>query len=729
MKLLSNLRVDPSNVTLRPSGVTALLVAPTSSGKTMTTVQFTTYGAARIQYLMIGDGSATIVDRQMVYTSSLEHHMIVCVKPKDPYVGLPEFTTRITAKLVDRLTTYQRKLRTIDVSEIEAEVEQDLERVFNNTLNTKAEYSLLPEGDRRHAVRELKGPIADFLKAKGLEIFNHASNSIDVDEASKNSNKLKDAIKSKLQDFIKFDKGIQNALRQVYSSLNDALDCYFHSFFPDTALSGDGYYFYIIDVDSPSSHKDFIKAFFSNNNIQKGNSLSLEVLCDEIVIYLPIKESVKQAILADKVRRQAERSVYEDFNQDITFTLIDTQGLFHVAADEQMEQDRLRYLLYGTRYDALVCLTPMHGNPNATKFEIQMSQEMAKYKKNVPVFFLCNKTDEYADKLQKDQEASSNSFEDLFNDNKPEIGSIDIYQCVMRRADEQTRSITDALQDRKQGNVYLLPAMFKDPVNQSDKDLLAPHFGAEAVLGSIIQKISDNLALSESFIKFTYHSNKRMRQQPFEVNTEKLVHLFLNAWLRPETNSQVIQPAIANIYHNEGRNPHGNGFNALGVRLKRGEGWDSNIREDYFKNHQSFHVQFPANLRNLASPTLIAQLAEGAVDYYGDFNGGHDKIVSHSILFFNSLQYVADVLYHQIFMKHWRTLYTNNEVFQEFLRESKMIFYITQDQLHAYADYIATNGDELPVGTEHVHMLVTALQRQLENTLSAVFNRFVYVVG
>ena len=169
--------------------------------------------------------------------------------------------------------------------------------------------------------------------------------------------KLRDAIKTKLHSFIQSDLQIQQGDRQGIHRLNEALDHYFHSFFDKENKSADDYYFKIIDVNTPSTHKEFILAFFSNNNIQKGSKLSLEVLCDEIVIHLPMKETIVEAIQEDKVRRQT-RSVYEDFNQNsISLTLVDTQGLFHLASDEQMEQDRLRHMLYSTRYDALICLT------------------------------------------------------------------------------------------------------------------------------------------------------------------------------------------------------------------------------------------------------------------------------------------------------------------------------------------------------------------------------------
>ncbi|WP_151736717.1 hypothetical protein [Paenibacillus tengchongensis] len=726
MKFLKTLQDDPSKVKLRPSGVTALLVAPTASGKTTVTAQFATYGAARLLNLTIGEGSSTIVDRQLVYTSALEHHMIVSVKPKTPYVPLPEFIARITSRLVDKLATYQRKLRMIDVSEIESEVEDDLERAFNNTMNTQAEYSLLPVEDRLQVVRELTGPIAGFLKSKGLEIFNHAANSLDVDEAPKNSMKLRDAIKTKLHSFIQSDLQIQQVIDKVYTRLNESLDHYFHSFFDKENKSADDYYFKIIDVNTPSTHKEFILAFFSNNNIQKGSKLSLEVLCDEIVIHLPMKETIVEAIQEDKVRRQT-RSVYEDFNQNsISLTLVDTQGLFHLASDEQMEQDRLRHMLYSTRYDALICLTPMHGNPNGTKFEIQMSQEMAKYKKNVPVFFLCNKVDEYADKLQKDNSTASNALDDLFNDDKPETNQIDILKSVISRAEEQTKSITLALKDRKQGNVCVLPVMFKDPVNQLDRDSLDPHFGALAVVNNIVQKIADNLAQAASFIKFTYHSNVGWSQRPFEVNTKMLVQCLRDTWSKAETNNQVKRPALENIEHNQGRNPHGNGFNALVIRLKRGEGWDSNILEGYFKNHHSFHVRFPANLSNIISAELIAQLANAAVEYNGEIDG-KDKFISHIIEFFKEaqLQFVADILYHQIFANLLSTYYSNYNVFQGFLNQSEPLFQLTPEQFSVYAE--SYDGQQLPNGTEYVHKLVTALQRQMENALSLVFNRFVYV--
>jgi hypothetical protein len=725
MKLIETLQQkDHSNVFLQPIGVTALLMAPIGSGKTTVTAHFTTYGAARLLKLTIGEGSSTIVDRQLVFTDELEHHMIVSVKPKTTFVSLTEFTTRITSRLVDRLATYQRKLRTIDVSEIETEIENDLVRAFNNTMNTKAEYSLLSEEDRMQAVKELTGPIAGFMKTKGIEIFNHAANSINVDEAPKNSMKLRDAIKTKLQDFIQLDLQINQVIGKVYSRLNENLDHYFYSYFDKDQKSADDYYYKIIDVNDPESHKEFILAFFSNNNLQKGKRLSIEVLCDEIVIHLPLRESIVEAIRADKARRTT-RSVYEDLNQkSISITLIDTQGLFHLASDEEMELDRLRYMLYSTRYDALISLTPMHGNPNATKFEIQMAQEMAKYKKNVPVFFLCNKVDEYADNLHKDRNLS----DELFNDDDSKSSQIDIFDSIIKRSEDQTHNITSTLNERKQSTVHVLPVMFKEPVNQNDKESLEPKFGALAVINNIVQIISDNLAQAATFIKFTYKKDIGGSPRPFEVNTRMLVHYLRESWSNQATNNQVKRPALDNIEHNEGRNPHGSGFNALMVRLKRGEGWDSNIKEDYFRNHHSFHVSFTANLANLISVDLILNLVNAAVDYNGNLDL-NEEFNSHIINFFNSgkLKFVSDVLYHQIFANLMRTHYSNFSLFSEFLKESKLLFLLTSEQFNIYDHYLSGDSEVLPIGTEHVHKLVTALQRQFEEGLSLVFNRYVYV--
>ncbi len=164
------------------------------------------------------------------------------------------------------------------------------------------------------------------------------------------------------------------------------------------------------------------------------------------------------------------------------------------------------------------------------------------------------------------------------------------------------------------------------------------------------------------------------------------------------------------------------------VRLKRGEGWDSNIRVDYFKHHDSFHVRFPANLANLLSAELIAKLANSAVDYYGKFDDeGMDKFITSVIQYFTWGKYlfVADVLYHQTFTKAWSTNYSNKDVFNAFLKQSERIFQVAPEQFDVYADLLPSE-DHSSVGTEGLHKLVVALQRQLEEGLSLVFNMNVY---
>ncbi|MCK8489252.1 hypothetical protein M0651_18935 [Paenibacillus sp. MBLB2552] len=732
MQFLSTLNENPAKVNLQPSGITALLVAPTSSGKTTVTVQFATYGAARILRLAIGDSSSTITDRQLVYTSALKDHIIVSVKPKSPFVPLPEFTSRITSKLVERLIHTNKKLRTIDVSEIEAEVQKDLDRAFNKAMNTHAEYSLLEKDVVENAVNSLTTPVASFLKKYGIEIYNHAANGLDVNEATKNSKKLREAIKAKLLQFIHDNDDIQMILDQVYSQLNDSLDRYFHSYFDPEKKSGDGYFFKIIDLNVLPADREFIQAFFSNNNVHKGARLSIEVLCEEIIIHVPMNDNLVEMILANKMARSKNtlnRSVFEDFNREhVSITLLDTQGMFHAATDEELEADRLRQMLYNTRYDALIFLTPMSGNSNDAKFQTLLTHELSKYKKNVPVFFLCNKADEYADKLRKeDTTSSSDTLDDLFGISEP-ASQLSVLNRVLNKAEENTQPYIKALDERDQGKAIVLPVMFKDPVHQQDKEDLY-RCGSDSVIKTMVDTIEESLLQAATFIQFKYHNDMGSSQRPFEVNQNKLVQYLLESWTKVETNNQVKKPALENIYHNLGRRPQGNGFNALVVRLKRGEGWDSNIRADYYINHDSFHIRFPANLANLVSPEFLAKLVYEAIDFHGKFEDSDlTKIFSpiNHYFMWGKNRFVSDVLYQQTFAKAWSRYYSNTAVFNEFLKESEQLFLITPEQLSIYADHLPFDNQEPPAGTEVLHKIVTALQRQLEAALSFLFNMHVY---
>lgn len=727
MKILSNLLDNPCEMEHAPSGITALLLAPTASGKTTVASKLTTDRPAMVVGLGIGEGGSTIQARRVVYSNALEQHIVVSVKQKKPYVSLLDFIQLVTSRMAVRISNYYKKLHNMDEAELKTDIENDLKIIFTNTINTKAQYNLLSEEQRFKAVELLSQPFAVFLKNNGFEIYNHASNSLDVNEAKKYSKKLKEAINDKIHSFIQSDSKTSTVLNEVYSQLNESLDEYFFSFFDINNISKDGYYFYIIDVNSLTSHKDFITAFFSNNNIQQGKQLSLEVLCEDIVIHLPMSQTVIDAIMVDKAKHKV-RSVFEDVNGYFNFTLIDTRGLYHAAADEDIEQDHLEKLLYHTRYDAIICLTPMHGNANGTKFEIQMTNELSKFKKNVPVVLLCNKADEYADSLQKGSGGSSLS--DLFGEDV-DTDTKNVCDEVMERAEKQTQSIEEALNHRKQGKVFILPAMFKDPVSEQDRNSLVPRYGENAVVRNIIDLISENQENTGGFIKFNLSTseNTSWTKHPAEVNEHHLFQLLNGIWCTLETKKQVKDPAIENIAHNQGRRPQGNGFNALVRRLQLGEGWDSNIKEYHYKNHDSFHVQFPSNLANLISPALISQLVESAVDYYGDFeNTDHNKrFVTMVIKHFVSKEFVSDVLYHQIFSKLMKILYTNQSLFDGLLSQTKSLFQLEQSQFDSYSLYLKKVLKEVPEDAKYVHILVIAIKDQLEIALSHAFNKHVYL--
>lgn len=159
-------------------------------------------------------------------------------------------------------------------------------------------------------------------------------------EVKENSKKFLSAIQQEVERTMDMQsEEFKIDLWSIWKDLNDGLAKVFFSYFNEADISNDGYFYKEIMLDKPDT--EFISAMFTANNMQAGQRLSLEVLCSEIVIYVPMHKGFAKMIEADsnagKVFRDSQNNIvlqhliHVDYITQIILmmrTLITVQNLF-----------------------------------------------------------------------------------------------------------------------------------------------------------------------------------------------------------------------------------------------------------------------------------------------------------------------------------------------------------------------------------------------------------------
>ncbi|CAH1213032.1 hypothetical protein PAECIP111893_03615 [Paenibacillus plantiphilus] len=706
---------DKNGLLLAPYVKSLLAIGPTGVGKTALVKQFASVLFHPLLDDIIGEGSGTVREKRFIFTTALKERIIVAVKPKQPYVPYDDFVNKAAGPLADLISRDHKKVREMEQTQINEELTKKITQQFFTKNNTEAQYNLIDEKLVNATVEKLSKALSPFALENASWIYNESVNNTEEKDIKKQSRKLKELILMNTVNHLQASTETRTVLDELYNELELLLGEKFQAYFNENDVSDDGYFF--VELHHHQMDSEFAKAFFTNNDLQKGKRLSLEVLCEEILIYIPMNSVLEMNFVSNEINStqvsKELQQTYGTFEGHYAFSLEDTRGLYHNSEDDEAEKVNLRNFLYNKQYDALLVVLPLMNNPNQKKMISHLSEILEQYRKEVPFILIGTKADEFADSIRKDEaEKEEEGLEETLDPEELGVKLETEYQ-------ELTRPIRESMV--RKNPAVTLPVMFKKPLDKQDRKYLYPSFSPAQVVPMILSALAKDFLVSNTRIHFVLKDEGA----PFRVQKSEVFKVLRNFWLSdPSVKSQVIDPSLSNISKNTGLNPHGNSWNTLVRNLRDGHGWVSNINENYFYNCKNITITFPTNVQNFINPNLIIALLDSAVELNGVISDeDKDEFRKRVIQYSNPAAFAAAILYRHIMANVLSTKF-GKERFPEFLKASEELLRTKDAQFELYHEYIE-NGyqqDLLIDKTEHVQKMISALTDALNAALMFVFN-------
>jgi hypothetical protein len=696
-------------------------VGSTGSGKTMTDLLFTTPKALNVLIKAVGEGSATLGDQTKVFTEKLTDHIIVAAKLGDEiytWEQLIELILKVFTKIVKG---NYKDSQIEDLDQIQKGLIKELIEALDSKRNTEAQPRLLKEYLRREFVNEIADYSMPFLSENLQIIYQEAKNSLLDMEAKPKSRKFDEAISQRLQEAIDREPNFLNGLRKTHKNINDELKSHFFKYFNEDMKSEDEYYYHIIDLNNIEDSNEFINAVFSNNNLSGGENLSIEVLCAELVIYVPMNAEVIQIVRGNWQMEQ----VFQGMDLKLSLGIRDTRGLYHESADQQKENEHLQDLLYNRSYDALMLVCPVFGDSNYAKLREDIKAVLKLYSKQTPIILLNNKVDLLIDDQHKKGELT-----DLFDLNsftEPQIIEFDELKAnINQRIAGIIQEFRDAQQKRGGGVLESVPCYLKPPSTARITPEMYKNYGPKQALNRILRILCDSLISTSEKIPFYLDYAVDEGKLPFSINRKKVRDIIGAAFMNQQFIRQVKNAALKNIDENLGKTPHGQGYNALGRKVAIGQGWSSNIDESYFINCKSFSITFPANVQNLITTALLDEIITNSITYTkGHFasQGDEDKVKEIiKLRTYRSSIFAANMLYDHAFKIADKAGFSYRIRFNQFLKLSRDFFKITDE------DILQVTTDMQTLEVSNVFDSYTyAMVKELKHAVNLAFRLNVYI--
>lgn len=664
-----------SYISLKPHFRVLELLGGTGNGKTEVGTVPADPKARKILIEGVGNTNSTLNERLMVFTTEFSDKMLVAVK-QDENAFSRNLFTEIVSKAIAKVVKDLGKV----VATITGKDEEILDDALRDQLikrnNVKAILSLLTEEQKEAFVTEIVELYHKYdLHQYNYGIYNTVKNEMSEVEVKENSKKFMSAIQQEVERTLDLQNdAFKQDLWKIWEALNGNLSNVFFTYFSEIDISGDGYYFKEIMLDEPDN--EFIKAMFTANNIGIGQRLSLEVLCSEIVIYVPMNK-VFAKLISDN---PATSKVFRDSNDNIAFATLDTRGLYHADNTDDENVDYCSELLYKGDVDAIAMVVPLEGDTNEKKIGELYRDVLKNFNKQIPVFMIHNKLDLFVASLQK-QDFDDPLSVDAFDEK--EFTEQDLCECIADRMMELNEDLKSAqVKAKKRMPIRSLACYLKR--DASFPAAFVKKFNVLEAYRIILEDMADSLEESAYKIKFTPKEGEVPTPVVDKQRLAELIHVHVTD---NSTDKKVFTPGMSDIALSLGKTPHGNAYNALRRRLRNGDGYTSNIDEAYFYNCKSFSVNFTANLRNFASPEFIHSIVFQAlkVDGARKTQEAGEKYMKTVETYVNPKELVSLLLYYKAIQDAEREAFSFKSKFQNFLQNSMHYFNLTQIDEETYA--------------------------------------------
>lgn len=666
---------------LRPHAYTLELMGGTGDGKTEIATVCATKEARRILMRCVGRTNSTLRNRVLVYSEEYTDTILVAAKIADDIFERVLYTDMV-AQAWAKVVKAQGKVVASIVGKDEEDFEQYLLDEVNGKNNARAILSFLSEEYRHTFVESIVAVYHDYsLREQNYSIYNTVKNNMSETEVKENSAKFLSAIKDEVGRVLDMlGEEFRNSLWKVWQDVNGKLREVFFKYFNAEHCSEDGFYYKVIDLNSPD--EVFIDAMFTANDVQKGQRLSLEVLCGEIVIYLPMNPAISSLIN----KTVPTKDVFKDNHGRTVFAVLDTRGLYHSDNTEADNTDYLSELLYQGEADALLMVVPLFGDSNEKKIEELYKQAFRNFNKQIPVFMLHNKLDLFVDSINKD------TFDDdplsCEMSGGEELDAEELIILIQER-ERQLREELQKIQGKARKSLTIKSLSCYLKRDKTMQEELVKKYNITNAFQTIFQDTA--CYLKESAVKLPLKLNNAESEDVYiEVDADCISQTVREEILKDSTNKRVFEPGMKDLATSIGKTPHGNAYNALKRRLRWGDGYTSNIDEAYFYNCKSFSINFTANLRNFVSDEMISRIISQGVYVKGGRFTQEDgekfqMLIKRNV---NAKELVSFLLYNNAILEAEKTAFSFGGKFQNFLQNSMLFFNRTQIDTMLYTEAV-----------------------------------------
>ena len=651
------------------------LLGGTGNGKTEVGTVPADQKARKILIEGVGSTNSTLTERLMVFTTEYSDKIVVAVKHDENAFSRNLFT-EIISKAIAKVVKDLGKVVDTIVGKDEEILEEALKEQLSKRNNVKAILSLLTEEQKYAFVNDIVDLYHRYdLHQYNYNIYNTVKNEMAEVEVKENSKKFMSAIQQEVERTMDLQSdSFKQDLWNIWESLNGDLGKVFFAHFDEQKISSDGYYYKEIMLDAPDT--DFINAMFTANNMQAGQRLSLEVLCSEIVIYVPMNKVFSKLIEDNPLTSK----VFRDSNNNIVFATLDTRGLYHSDNTDDENVDYCSELLYKGDVDAIAMVVPLEGDTNEKKIGELYRDALKNFNKQIPVFMIHNKLDLFVASLQKmdfDDPLSVDAFDEK------EFTETDLCESIADRMMELNEDLKAAqVKAKKRMPIKSLACYLKR--DASFPAAFVKKYNVLETYRIILEDMAKSLEESAYKIKFEPKEGEIPTPVVDRKRLAELIHVHVTD---NSTDKKVFTPGMSDIALSLGKTPHGNAYNALRRRLKNGDGYTSNIDEAYFYNCKSFSVNFTANLRNFASPEFIHSVVFQALRIEGvkRTQEADEKYMKTVETYVNPKELVSLLLFYKAIQDAEKEAFSFKSKFQNFLQNSMLYFNLTKIDEETYA--------------------------------------------
>ena len=667
---------------LRPYLRMLKLVAATGDGKTELAAALASLKARKLILRCVGETNTTIRERTYAYTDNLKDTIVVAATLNEEIFSRGLYSD-IFVTVWAKVARAQRKVVASIVGKDKEDFHNFLLKELDNPTNTRAVLSFLDTDTLNAFIQAVEQFYHDQkLMDYNYQIYNTARNSVAEAEAKDGTEKFLSIVKSEVERNLDLmPQEFKKAYWEIWEIANECLKKKFFEYFSIDDKSEDGYYYKEINLNNPD--EQFLSAFFTANAVEAGEKLSIEVLCGEIVIYVPINDTIKKMIECN-VRTN---EIFRDSDGHILFGIMDTRGLYHAGSDDGANADYMEDMLYQNEADAILLVLPLAGDNNEKKARELYRKAFEGFGKQIPVFMIHNKLDIFVDQYGKE------NFDDKdpFSQDIREVTDITAKQYIdaIERKEIELHEELEAVQpkSRKGMKIKSLSCYLKRGTS-FPQDLIAI-YNPLNVFKAVFSDIADYLAKDGKKIPYTLREG--FDEMHFSVKEEWFGQVMEKHLRSLETGKKVYNPGLEDLRKSIGITPHGNAYNALRRRLWNGDSYRSDIDESYFVNCKSFSVNFPANLRNFLTKDLCEQLVRTAIVLEGGYfktQKDGERFEDMVLQYIDSRLLVRKLLYQKAIVNSERVSISFHERFKNFLNNSMDYFDQTQISQEDYLEAV-----------------------------------------